>query len=39
MVLAAPQAPTRPSLAMVRCGLKLSQTIAILIWGGQGERR
>jgi hypothetical protein len=33
-LLALAQAPTRPSLAVLRCGLKLSQMIAILVAGG-----
>jgi len=33
------QVPTRRSLRVLRCGLKLSQMIAILVAGGQRERR
>jgi hypothetical protein len=32
-------APSWASVAVVRCGLKLSQTIAILMPGGYRERR
>jgi len=34
VLLAAARAPTRESLAVVRCGLKLSQMIAIRVAGG-----
>jgi hypothetical protein len=36
-LLALAQSATRRSLAVVRWGEKLSQTIAILVWGGQGS--
>jgi len=39
VLFAAAHAPTWLSLAVVRCGLKLSQMIAILVPGGQRERR
>ena len=34
VLCAAAQAPARPSVAVLRCGLKLSQMIAIRTWGG-----
>jgi hypothetical protein len=38
-LLAAAHVPTRASLAVVRCGLKLSQMIAMRVAGGYRERR
>ena len=38
-LLAAAHCPTRLSFLVVRCGLKLSQTIAIRTLGGRRERR
>jgi hypothetical protein len=39
VLFAAAHGPTRLSVQVVRCGLKLSQMIAIRACGGQGERR
>ena len=38
-MFAAAQVATQACLAVVRCGLKLSQMIAILMAGGYTERR
>jgi hypothetical protein len=38
-LFAAAQIPTLASVALVRCGLKLSQMIAILVVSGYRERR
>ena len=39
MLFALAQVPTRASLAVLRCGLKLSQMIAIRVDSGYKERR